>query len=44
MTQILGDKALMEKLGRGALETASEHSLEKSTEKLLAIYEGLIKA
>ena len=43
LVQILGDEKLREKLREGALKTASGHSLEKSTEKLLAVYESLLK-
>lgn len=43
LVQILSDKALRENLGRGALSTASEHSLEKSAEKLLAVYRSAIE-
>jgi 1,2-diacylglycerol 3-alpha-glucosyltransferase len=43
MIQILKDKNLREKLGKGALESASGHSLEKSAEKLLAVYESARK-
>ncbi len=38
LVRVLKDKGLREKLGEGALRAASEHSLEKSTEKLLAVY------
>ncbi|HTY91059.1 MAG TPA: glycosyltransferase [Methanocella sp.] len=40
---VLGDKALRERLGQGALSTASEHSLEKSTDRLLAVYRSAIE-
>lgn len=43
LVDILTDKELHEKLKAGALKTASEHSLEKSTEKLLAVYESVLK-
>jgi glycosyltransferase involved in cell wall biosynthesis len=43
LIQVLEDKSLMEKLGEGALKTAAGHSLEKSTEKLLAVYESVIR-
>ncbi len=43
LVEILNDKALMERLSAGALRTAAEHSLEKSTEKLLAVYRGAIE-
>jgi 1,2-diacylglycerol 3-alpha-glucosyltransferase len=42
LVQILSDKDLRKKFKEGALKTASEHSLEKSTEKLLAVYESVI--
>lgn len=38
LVKILADDALRAKLKAGALKTASEHSLEKSAEKLLAVY------
>jgi 1,2-diacylglycerol 3-alpha-glucosyltransferase len=40
LIRILKDKGLREKLGEGGLQAASGHSLEKSTEKLLAVYES----
>jgi glycosyltransferase involved in cell wall biosynthesis len=43
LTQVLKDKALGEKLREGALSAAAEHSLEKSAEKLLAVYESALK-
>ena len=43
LMQVLNDKALGEKLKEGALVTASEHSLEKSAEKLLAVYKSAIE-
>jgi glycosyltransferase involved in cell wall biosynthesis len=43
LVQTLNDKALMKKLEGGALRTASEHSLEKSADKLLAVYAGALK-
>jgi 1,2-diacylglycerol 3-alpha-glucosyltransferase len=41
LIRILDDKGLKTRLGDGALKTAAEHSLEKSTEKLLSIYRQL---
>ncbi len=43
LIRILNDKGLREKLKEGALKTAAEHSLEKSTEKLLAVYASVMK-
>ena len=43
LIRVLSDKALRERLGQGALRTASEHSLEKSAEKLLAVYESAVE-
>lgn len=43
LNQILMDENLKEKLKEGALKTASGHSLEKSVEKLLAVYESVRK-
>jgi 1,2-diacylglycerol 3-alpha-glucosyltransferase len=40
LIRVLKDKSLRERLGEGALRTAREHSLEKSAEKLLAVYES----
>jgi len=42
LIRILSDKDLREKLKEDALKTAAEHSLEKSTEKLLAVYESVM--
>ncbi len=42
LIRVLEDKSLREKLGEGALGTAAGHSLEKSTEKLLAVYESVV--
>lgn len=42
LIQVLNDKNLREKLKEGALKTASEHSLEKSAEKLLSVYRNAI--
>ncbi len=43
LIRALADKGLREKLGEGALRAASGHSLEKSAEKLLAVYESAIE-
>lgn len=43
LARILGDTGLMEKLGQGALKTASEHSLEKSADKILAVYKSVME-
>ena len=42
LINILKDKSLREKLGECAIKTAAGHSLEKSTEKLLAVYGSVI--
>ncbi len=38
LIRVLQDNGLRDKLGEGALRTAAGHSLEKSAEKLLAVY------
>lgn len=43
LVRVLGDRPLRDRLGTGALATASEHSLEKSAEKLLAVYRAAIE-
>lgn len=43
IVRVLTDNMLRERLREGALRTASEHSLERSAEKLTAVYESLIK-
>jgi glycosyltransferase involved in cell wall biosynthesis len=42
LIRVLSDKSLRVKLGEGALGAASEHSLEKSAGRMLAVYEGAI--
>jgi glycosyltransferase involved in cell wall biosynthesis len=43
LINILTDDALRAKLKEGALRTASEHSLEKSADKLLAVYQQALE-
>ncbi len=43
LIRILSDDALRAKLKEGALTTASEHSLEKSADKLLKVYEQALE-
>lgn len=44
LVKILTDDALRAKLKEGALKTAGEHSLERTTQKLLQVYEAAIAA
>ncbi len=44
LAKILTDDGLRAKLKEGALKTASEHSLERTTQKLLQVYEMAIAA
>ena len=44
LIKILTDNALRAKLKEGALKTASEHSLERTTQKLLQVYDMAIAA
>ncbi len=44
LVKILTDDALRAKLKEGALKTASEHSLERTTQKLLQVYDMAIAA
>jgi glycosyltransferase involved in cell wall biosynthesis len=44
LVKILTDNALRAKLKEGALKTASEHSLERTTQKLLQVYDRAIAA
>jgi glycosyltransferase involved in cell wall biosynthesis len=39
LIRILGDPALKARLSEGALRTAAEHSLERTTQKLVEVYE-----
>jgi glycosyltransferase involved in cell wall biosynthesis len=43
LIRVLSDKDLREKLGECALRAASGHSLEKSAEKLLAVYKSVLQ-
>ncbi len=42
LVKILTDDGLCAKLKAGALQTASEHSLERTTQKLLQVYEAAV--
>ena len=43
LVRILTETALREKLTEGSLKTASEHSIERTSEKLLAVYQSVLK-
>ena len=44
LVRILTETSLREKLISGAMDTAREHSLERTSEKLLAVYRSVLKA
>jgi glycosyltransferase involved in cell wall biosynthesis len=43
LVRILTETSLREKLIEGSLKTAREHSVERTSEKLIAVYESVLK-